>query len=97
MKRIIALLLAMLMLGTLYTGALAAEMTDGVYVGQGKGFGGNIEVTVTIEGGKITAVEPGAHQETAGISRRRLCAAAPGHHRRPERRGGRRQRLHLLL
>ena len=30
MKRIIALLLAMLMLGTLYTGALAAEMTDGV-------------------------------------------------------------------
>ena len=55
MKRIIALLLAMLMLGTLYTGALAAEMTDGVYVGQGKGFGGNIEVTVTIEGGKITA------------------------------------------
>ena len=68
MKRIIALLLAMLMLGTLYTGALAAEMTDGVYVGQGKGFGGNIEVTVTIEGGKITAVEPGAHQETAGIS-----------------------------
>lgn len=68
MKRFIALLLAMLMLGTLYTGALAQEMTDGVYVGQGKGFGGNIEVTVTIEGGKITAVEPGAHQETAGIS-----------------------------
>ena len=31
----------------MYTGALAAEMTDGVYVGQGKGFGGNIEVTVT--------------------------------------------------
>ena len=48
MKRIIALLLAMLMLGTLYTGALAAEMTDGVYVGQGKGFGGNMEVTVTL-------------------------------------------------
>lgn len=68
MKRLIALLLAMLMLGTLYTGAVAEEMTDGVYVGEGQGFGGAIEVTVTIEGGKITAVEPGAHQETAGIS-----------------------------
>ncbi len=67
MKRLVALLLAMLMLGTLYTGAMAEEMTDGVYVGLGKGFGGDIEVTVTIEGGKITAVEPGAHQETAGI------------------------------
>lgn len=68
MKRLIALLLAMLMLGTLYTGAVAEEMTDGVYVGEGQVFGGAIEVTVTIEGGKITAVEPGAHQETAGIS-----------------------------
>lgn len=68
MKRFIALLLAMLMLGTLYTGAVAEEMTDGVYVGEGQGFGGAMEVTVTIEGGKITAVEPGAHQETAGIS-----------------------------
>ncbi len=68
MKRLLALLLAMLMLGTLYTGAVAEEMTDGVYVGEGQGFGGAMEVTVTIEGGKITAVEPGAHQETAGIS-----------------------------
>lgn len=68
MKRLLALLLAMLMLGTLYAGAVAEEMTDGVYVGEGQGFGGAMEVTVTIEGGKITAVEPGAHQETAGIS-----------------------------
>lgn len=37
MKRIIALLLAMLMLGTLYTGALAAEMTDGRLCGPGQG------------------------------------------------------------
>lgn len=37
-------------------------------VGQGDGFGGLITATVTMDGGKITAVEVDAPSETAGIS-----------------------------
>ena len=45
------------------TGALA----DGTYEGTGKGIGGDVPVTVTVEGGVITAVEVGDNSETQGI------------------------------
>ena len=44
--------------------AAMAETFEGV----GKGFGGEIKVAATIEGGKLTAVEVLSHGETAGIS-----------------------------
>ena len=40
---------------------------DGVYEGVGTGRNGEIKVAVTIEGGKITAVEVVEHNESADI------------------------------
>ncbi len=49
--------------------ALADAMpADGVYEGSANGMGGAVKVTVTVSGGKITAVEVVEHSETAGIS-----------------------------
>ena len=41
---------------------------DGVYEGSANGMGGAVKVSVTVSGGKITAVEVVEHNETAGIS-----------------------------
>ena len=45
----------------------ADEMKDGVYEATGKGIGGKVPLTVTIEGGKIVSVEVGENGETQGI------------------------------
>ena len=60
MKRIISLLMCLAMLCT----CAMAETFEGV----GTGFGGEIKVAATVEGGKLTAVEVLSHGETAGIS-----------------------------
>ena len=60
MKRIICLVMVLAMLCT----CAMAETFEGV----GKGFGGEIKVAATVEGGKLTAVEVLSHGETAGIS-----------------------------
>ena len=60
MKRIICLMMVLAMLCT----CAMAETFEGV----GKGFGGDIKVAATIDGGKLTAVEVLSHGETAGIS-----------------------------
>ncbi len=39
-----------------------------VFTGVGTGMGGDVPVTVTVEGGKITKIEVGEHKETPGIS-----------------------------
>ena len=44
-----------------------AAIADGIYEGSAKGIGGDVPVTVTVEGGKITAVEVGENSETQGI------------------------------
>ena len=49
--------------GTLTDGALA----DGTYTASGKGFDGEVPVTVTIEGGKIASVTVGYNYATSGI------------------------------
>ncbi len=42
-----------------------AQYKDGTYTGVGTGGRkGDVEVKVTVEGGKITKIEPGAHNET---------------------------------
>ena len=45
----------------------AAGYVDGVYEAAYNGIGGKVPVTVTIEGGAITAVEIGDNSETQGI------------------------------
>ena len=47
--------------------AAGVEYTDGTYEAAGKGIGGDVPVTVTVEDGKITAVEVGDNSETQGI------------------------------
>ena len=61
-KKFLALLLALSM--TLMAGVASAE----VYTAAAQGIGGDVNVSVTYEYGKITAVEIGAHNETPGIS-----------------------------
>ncbi len=60
MKRLVALALAACLLFAL--GAQAETLT-----GTAKGFGGDVTVTVTVEGGKITQVEAVGPDETKGI------------------------------
>jgi molybdate transport system substrate-binding protein len=45
----------------------AGAYADGVYEAEGKGIGGKVPVTVTIEGGVITDVTVGDNSETQGI------------------------------
>ena len=45
----------------------AGSYKDGTYTASSKGIGGDVPVTVTISGGKITAVEVGENSETQGI------------------------------
>ena len=47
--------------------AAAGSYADGTYEGTGKGIGGDVPVTVTVEGGKIASVEVGDNSETQGI------------------------------
>lgn len=68
MRKILSLMMALIMALSLSPMAMAESFTDGTYTGSGKGMMGNIEVSVTVEGGKITAVEVTAQSETAGIS-----------------------------
>ena len=50
------------------TGALTScVLTDGTYTASGKGFDGEVPVTVTIEGGKIASVMVGYNYATSGI------------------------------
>lgn len=66
MKKFLSLLLCVsLMLCVI---PAMAQTADGVLSGVGKGMGGDVNVTVTVEGGKIVSVEVGAHSETPGIS-----------------------------
>ncbi len=63
------LICAALLLGMVSGAAYAsAAYADGVYAGSALGMGGAVEVSVTVEGGAIQAIEITKHQETPGIS-----------------------------
>ena len=47
--------------------ATATQYADGEYFAEGKGIGGKVPVTVTIDGGAIVGVEVGDNSETQGI------------------------------
>lgn len=69
---IMMLVLAMVLLAACSsnTGTAGEEglYKDGTYTGTGKGFGGDIEVEVIVEGGNISEMNVTAHEETDGIS-----------------------------
>ena len=46
----------------------SCTLADGTYTASGKGFDGELPVTVTIEGGKIASVTVGYNYATSGIS-----------------------------
>lgn len=48
--------------------AAAGAFKDGTYEGTGKGKNGDVKVSVTVAGGKITDVKVGDHSETEGIA-----------------------------
>ena len=66
MRKFLSLLLALVMV--LCCIPAMAETADGVYEGTGAGLNGQIKVSVTVSGGKITEVKVLEHSETAGIS-----------------------------
>src|SRR5690554_2896446 len=58
-------LLTIALVNVLSLGALA--WNDGVYTGTAAGHNGPLTVAVTVEGGKITAIEAVEHSETPGL------------------------------
>ena len=65
-KKVLSLALCLCM--PLFASSALAEYADGSYTGVGAGMGGDVNVSVTVEGGKIVSVEVGEHNETPGIS-----------------------------
>ena len=66
MKKLSALILAMVLLFTLTTTAFAAY-TPGTYSATAPGFGGDVTVTVTVDEDQITDVKIVGEKETVGI------------------------------
>ena len=52
--------------------AAGGALADGTYEASGKGIGGDVPLTVTVEGGKIVSVEVGENGETVGIGSRAI-------------------------
>lgn len=67
-RKFLSLLLAVMMVMGLVPAMAESALTDGVYVGTGKGMHSNIEVSVTVTDGKIADVTVNNHGETAGVS-----------------------------
>ena len=74
MKKILSLLIcaAMLFSVTACGSKEADKFTAGTYTATGKGFGGDVVVTLTVDSSKITAVEIVGDSETAGIGSKAL-------------------------
>lgn len=68
MKKLVSLLLALTLLLGLSTTAVFATYEDGVYDGSAPGMMGNIDLKVSVEGGKIANIEVVSHNETPGLS-----------------------------
>ena len=69
MKKALSLALALLMVAAMFAGCSQTEEVAGAetFTGTGDGFGGQIVATVTVEDGKITALDVEGASETAGI------------------------------
>ena len=69
MKRILAILIAAILVLPVLSGMACAEsaLTDGTYSAEQQGFGGPVKVEITIEGGQITGVAITGASETEGV------------------------------
>ena len=70
-SKTISLVLSLALLWVALLAPAAAEAAlpaDGVYTGTANGMGGALEVSVSVEGGKIASIEVGSHSETPGIT-----------------------------
>ena len=69
MKKILAILIAAILVLPVLTGMACAEsaLTDGTYSAEQQGFGGPVKVEITIEGGQITGVAITGDSETEGV------------------------------
>lgn len=78
-KHLILILILVLVAGTMAAcgggkvdggdnGDVTSGYTDGVYEGEGEGFGGTITVSVEVVDGKIASVDIVDHGETDGVS-----------------------------
>ena len=69
MKRILAILIAAILVLPVLSGMVCAEsaLTDGTYSAEQQGFGGPVKVEITIEGGQITGVAITGASETEGV------------------------------
>ncbi len=69
MKRILAILIAAILVLPVLSGIACAEsaLTDGTYSAEQQGFGGPVKVEITIEGGQITGVAITGDNETEGV------------------------------
>ena len=66
-RKFLSLLLAVMMVMGLVPAMAESALTDGVYVGTGKGMHSNIEVSVTVTDGKIGVSDPAIEQIPAAI------------------------------
>ena len=66
MKKILSLLICLAVMATCCV-AMAEGISDGTYTGTGIGKNGDVQVSVTFEGGAIASVEVGEHMETEGV------------------------------
>ena len=57
--------------------APAPELAANEYIGESKGFGGNVKVKVTMDGDKIANIEVLEHSETAGLGDKAFEAMIP--------------------
>ena len=67
MKKLFALALTLLVAATGFAPALAAGYTPGTYEASAQGFGGAVNVSVTVDEEKVTAITITGDSETAGI------------------------------
>ena len=69
MKKILAILIAAILVLPVLTGMACAEsaLTDDTYSAEQQGFGGPVKVEITIEGGQITGVAITGDSETEGV------------------------------
>ncbi|MEW6662988.1 MAG: FMN-binding protein [Bacillota bacterium] len=68
MKKVAIMLLAMVLLASLVgCGGPKSPWKEGTFQGSAKGYGGDLEVAVTIKGGKIAEVKVTNHKETPNL------------------------------
>lgn len=67
MKKLVSLMLAFMMLAVPFAAGSAETFTPGTYEGTAQGFGGDVTVSVTVDGSAVTAVSITGEKETPAL------------------------------